>query len=237
MPTIPLTKGYFATVDAEDYERISKYRWCANKGKNNKTPYAVRGVRVNGKQRRIFMHRTIAGATAGEYVDHINHNTLDNRQCNLRVGTQRDNMLNRCATQGRGYKGVSPYKPNGTYVAHYCRDHIGYYDTPEQAALAYNAYAYAKDGDKVLLNDVLGVDVRTEARKYDKYVYGKQLTSKYRGVDMRPNGTYRASIQHNNNRKYIGTFATERAAVQAYNEACAILGCARRAQIYTGGSR
>jgi len=43
---------------------------------------------------RKYLHRIITGAGAGQVVDHLNHNTLDNRRCNLRVGSNSDNALN-----------------------------------------------------------------------------------------------------------------------------------------------
>jgi hypothetical protein len=40
----------------------------------------------------IFMHRQVSGPAANEVVDHINHNTLDNRRKNLRNVSQRANL-------------------------------------------------------------------------------------------------------------------------------------------------
>jgi hypothetical protein len=84
---IPLTQGKFAIVDAEDYERLSKYKWHVDKG--DSTYYAARGI--VGKNFR--MHREILNAPEGLVVDHRNHNGLDNRKKNLRLCTRSQNNL------------------------------------------------------------------------------------------------------------------------------------------------
>lgn len=43
---------------------------------------------------RVFIHRMVVDAPQGFVVDHINHNTLDNRRCNLRIVTVAENAQN-----------------------------------------------------------------------------------------------------------------------------------------------
>ena len=84
MKEIPLTQGQFAIVDDEDYERFSVYKWRVFFAKGTKSYYARRHSPMSlGKRSTIFMHRDVMGAKHGEMVDHINHDTLDNRKSNL----------------------------------------------------------------------------------------------------------------------------------------------------------
>lgn len=58
-------------------------------------PYAAYKVRRHPlKPLQVYMHRFLMGAPSGLVVDHINHNTLDNRRENLRVVTPAANSLN-----------------------------------------------------------------------------------------------------------------------------------------------
>ena len=86
---IPLGGGLFATVDARDYKWLSQYKWCVLSKCG--APYAVRRTKDG---RMVYMHREIMGAPKGSVVDHIDHNTLNNRRCNLRVCTQAQNHAN-----------------------------------------------------------------------------------------------------------------------------------------------
>ena len=78
---IPLTKGQYAIVDAEDYERVNQYKWCASGGNRKRTMYAMRIQ----NHKCILMHRFLMGASEGMVVDHINGNGLNNRKSNLRL--------------------------------------------------------------------------------------------------------------------------------------------------------
>lgn len=106
MKTILLSQGKFAIVDDEDYEKLSKYKWCANN--RHGCWYAVR----TSNKKIIRMHRQILGLKKGDGMktDHVNHNGLDNRRCNLRICTLAENNHNRQRNKkwrSSKFKGVS----------------------------------------------------------------------------------------------------------------------------------
>lgn len=140
---IPLTKGYVTIVDDEDYERLSQRNWHVTITQQC-IPYAVRkNSRREGQRRNIPMHREIMDAPQGMDVDHINRDSLDNRKCNLRIVDRRTNLMNTGVRKVNtsGYKGVSHHA--GRWRARIRagegrRLSLGYYDTPEDAARAYD---------------------------------------------------------------------------------------------------
>ena len=79
---IRLTRGYYATVDAGEYDRLTKILWVYHKDKDANTGYATT---AGSNGRLIRMHRFILGVTErGVHVDHHNGDGLDNRRRNLR---------------------------------------------------------------------------------------------------------------------------------------------------------
>ena len=100
---IPVTRGNFAIVDADDYYRLVQFRW--HSVGSNKTLYAAR--RPSGKA--VMMHRWIMNAPDHLVVDHIDHNGLNNCKANLRLCTIAQNTCNAGSNAGATsrYKGVS----------------------------------------------------------------------------------------------------------------------------------
>lgn len=140
MKTIPLTQGQQAIVDDEDFEHFSTFKWYARKSSH--TYYACRSS-TYGTRKSIMMHRVIMQAKPGQIVDHINQNGLDNRRANLRFVTHAENILNSKHTKGStGYYGVwmckSRKKHQACIYINRKAVHIGVYDTPEEAAIAYD---------------------------------------------------------------------------------------------------
>jgi len=86
----------FAFVDDNDFESLSKYRWKAKPNASKSHFYAIRTGIKNGKSFDIRMHREVLNVKPGEKCDvfHLNNNSLDNRECNLKKGTRSDTIRN-----------------------------------------------------------------------------------------------------------------------------------------------
>jgi len=78
---IDVGHGKKAIVDPDDYLRLCRYRWRLQR--SHHCWYAVRKVVRNGRYIYTRMHREIIDCPKGWHIHHINHNTLDNRKCNL----------------------------------------------------------------------------------------------------------------------------------------------------------
>lgn len=148
---IPLTQGKFAIVDAADYERVSRHKWHVSR--HGGRLYAYRKARG----RTIPMHRFIMNPPKGMVVDHIDGNGLNNRRCNLRICTQRQNVYNsRPSGAGSSYKGVRWDKERRRWMAAIYdgtrRIHLGRFDDEAEAARAYDRKAFELFGEYAYLN-------------------------------------------------------------------------------------
>jgi hypothetical protein len=150
---IPLTRGQVALVDAEDYERLNAFKWCATRNRVTAKWYAIRGVLVAGKSTTIKMHREILLAPTTAQIDHQNGNGLDNRRENLRIATNAQNLFNRGPQRNNssGFKGVCFHKQAQKWKAEIAfrgqRKHLGLFTTPEDAHAAYIAAATQLHGE------------------------------------------------------------------------------------------
>ena len=126
---------------------------------------------IGGTRTRLgVLSRVLMQPLSGFVVDHINHNTMDNRRCNLRICTPSENARNNRGKRTRTvskYKGVTyhdckKYNPNASgekpwraYTrANGKRIWLGYHKTERLAAIAYNEYASREFGEFAYLNDV-----------------------------------------------------------------------------------
>lgn len=92
---VELSRDQWAIVDGADLALVMNRKWYAH-------PNAMNGyyAALSQKERpkTLYMHRVILSAPEGRTTDHLNHNTLDNRRINLRLGGQSENLLNRKGT-------------------------------------------------------------------------------------------------------------------------------------------
>lgn len=145
MKEIPLTQGYVALVDDEDFERVNAFKWFAVRDKRK--VYARRsGERVGKSRLNVHMHRFILGCD--KQVDHIDDNGLNNQKRNLRLANDSQNRANQ-RKQSRPttskFKGVSWHRAANAWVAQIgvngTRKHIGTFKDEVDAAQAYNFMA------------------------------------------------------------------------------------------------
>jgi hypothetical protein len=131
----------------------------------------VKSLTINGVKKKINLARIIMSPDDDMCVDHINHNPLDNRRCNLRVCTRSENRRNGRVFIGKKgdsksiFKGVTycnheKYRPQSRQNKHWRaytrvmgkRIWFGYFETEQQAAMAYNRNAFKLFGEFACYN-------------------------------------------------------------------------------------
>lgn len=150
-----LTKGKVAVIDTEDAERIIEMgMWCAVRDSGDRW-YAICPIKRNGSWHNVYLHRAVMNVDdPNVIVDHINGDGLDCRKANLRLATPTQNARN-VRVRGR-YRGVSWDKCRGKWRARIQVDgktlFLGYFDTAEEAAKAYDEAALKHHGEFASLN-------------------------------------------------------------------------------------
>lgn len=116
---LELTQGQHTTIDDDDSERVNKFKWYAAKRKGGYV--AETSFRKDGKKVNVTLHRFITNCPKGMDVDHLNHDTLDNRKENLRVCSHHENTLNRRKYSNSSatseFKGVRVDTNTGKFIA------------------------------------------------------------------------------------------------------------------------
>ncbi len=121
-------------IDAEDIDRVKNIKWKLSAG----------GYAVNTPKKGKNKNLSRLVLQVDTFVDHINHNTLDNRKSNLRVVTKSQNQMN------VNYKGVYCYegkRPFAKIKLHGKQIRLGSYDEVDEA---YYARWYA---EKILFKE------------------------------------------------------------------------------------
>lgn len=159
-----IVDGCTVLIDAEDYEKVKGYRWhlLRKKAEAENLWYfsTTTFLPYLNKRASVFLHRMIMDCKNGDgfIVDHKNHNTLDCRKENLRICTAFDNMrsVRKNKRNTSGYKGICQNPVTKRWLARLqIKDNkisMGTYDTPEEAAKAYDRGALFHYGEFALTN-------------------------------------------------------------------------------------
>ena len=132
-------------VDKDDLPLINKLTKIGlSYNKPTKCFYAVYQKWFNNTGKTFKLHRIIMNAPKDLEVDHINHNTLDNRKCNLRLVTKAENAQNKIKAQSNnktsGLRGVSYKKDRDKWKAYLTLNkkqiHLGYFKDIKDAEIA-----------------------------------------------------------------------------------------------------
>lgn len=153
MKEIILTQGKIALVDDEDFDYLNQFKWYYQKG------YAAR-KKMN---KHILMHRDILLyhnilKFDKQIIDHIDHNTINNKKENLRICTNSENSRNQIKNKNgtSKYKGVDWKHREKKYRARICVNykniHLGFFEKEKDAARAYNEAAVKYHGSFANLN-------------------------------------------------------------------------------------
>lgn len=146
---VPLSNGKEAIIDIEDIPLVQKYNWNSSKKKGRDYWSICANI---WPQKTIRLSRIIMEVNDSEaIVDHINHNTFDNRKSNLRLCTNAQNSRNKKVLNRDGvtkkhsiYKGVTKNTGNRWKASIIVDDksyHLGSFLDERIAAIAYNVAA------------------------------------------------------------------------------------------------
>jgi hypothetical protein len=161
---VQLTQGQVSVID-DKYADLAKHNWTANWCEGTRSYYATRTVSLHGdsretrKRKRQELHRAIMEMVVGrplsraEQVDHINHDSLDNREANLRLATPAQNQHNArlrsdSVTGLRGVSWEARRKKWEVYVrVEKKRHYVGAFDDMLQAVVAHDLKCIEAHGE------------------------------------------------------------------------------------------
>ncbi len=125
---------YETIIDTDDLERVKKLGYTLQINVEG-LPYCC--YKEGNKSK--YLHRFIMNLQEGDgrVVDHINHNTLDNRKCNLNVVSRYENQQNRLGSRKgskSGIRGVSWDNKNKDWIINVKGQYFGRTKDIEEAA-------------------------------------------------------------------------------------------------------
>ena len=150
MKKIELTKGKHAIVDEEDFDFIKRLSPTLMQREDGSFDAVVCVMGIKTKAHNAYLRHFLLKPKHNQVVIHKNGDRLDFRKSNLTtagysVHVHKGRKREKCSSK---YKGVSyvkrrKSKPWHAYITDrkYPRFNLGYFETEEEAALAYNEKA------------------------------------------------------------------------------------------------
>lgn len=162
MKEIITKSGDIFQVSDHRFEYLNQWKWWIAIN-STKKKYALRWETgsTHAERKAISMHREILGMDRSDkrHADHIDGNTQNNQDENLRIATRSQNGANRPKDSDKTgrFKGVYKTK-SGKHYAMIMKDkkqnYLGIHDTDIQAAMAYNAKAIELFGEFAKINEI-----------------------------------------------------------------------------------
>lgn len=166
MKQVPLSHGFVATVDDDDFDAVSVFRWrvaTISRKDGTKFHYAIRTINRRDGAQRIkttqTMHQFLLPSNL--MIDHADGDGLNNQRNNIRLATNSLNQANRKHLPLNGssqYRGVTFHKNCNRWQASIKVNqksiYLGVFINEIDAAHAYNEAALIHFGEFANLNEI-----------------------------------------------------------------------------------
>ena len=124
-------------VDVEDFDKVKDFAWYEHHPAKHSPNFKTLMANINHRVQKMHIFLGF------KHCDHIDHNELNNRRCNLRKASQKDNVRNSAirTSNKTGFIGVNKSRRNGKpWRARIMADgkeiNLGYFDNIEDAVKA-----------------------------------------------------------------------------------------------------
>lgn len=127
-------------IDLKNIEKCKAYTWCVNEYSNDNWGQKPIYYVVNNKVG--FLHRFIMNCPKGKEIDHIDMNTFNCIESNMRIVTHSQNQMNRGFPKNNtsGKVGVTWDKSRNKWIAFFQKEGmqktVGYFKKKEDAIQA-----------------------------------------------------------------------------------------------------
>jgi hypothetical protein len=149
---IAMNDNFVCLLDAADLDRVGDGKWRVFERR-----WCLQYVIWATGNTTLSLHRVLTNAPKNRQVDHRDGSGLNNRQYNLRVCTQAQNNSHHHRSRGTksGYRGVYPIGKRWYSLISTGKGKcisLGTFDTPEEAARAWDRKAIELRGEFTFLN-------------------------------------------------------------------------------------